>query len=127
MKVKRILLFVMALFYLITGINHFVNPPVYREIVPVYLPFPLALVYITGVCEILFGLLLLPFSTRHTAAWLIILLLIIIFPANIQMTLNYWHQHNPRLWITIVRLPVQGLLIAWAYMYTRPDNPKIPL
>jgi uncharacterized membrane protein len=127
MQIKRIFLFVMVLFYVIAGINHFVSTPVYRRIVPVYLPFPLVWVYVTGVCEILFGLLLLPFATRHTAAWLIILLLIVLFPANIQMTLNYWHQHNPRLWITILRLPAQGLLIAWAYMYTRPDNPKIAL
>jgi uncharacterized membrane protein len=117
----------MALFYVIAGINHFVNTPNYEKIVPTYLPFPLVLVYITGVCEILFGLLLIPFATRQMAAWLIILLLIAIFPANVQMALNYWHQHNPHLWMTIVRLPVQILLIGWAYIYTRPNNPKISL
>ena len=60
------------------------------------------------------NLLLLP-TTRKMAAWLIILLLIAIFPANIQMMLHYMDENNPRLWMAVVRLPLQVLLIWWAY------------
>lgn len=115
---KKVLLYLMALFYTIAGINHFVHTPTYMQIMPPWLPFPLPLVYITGVCETLFGLLLIPAATRRTAAWLIIALLVAIFPANIQMMLNYWHAHNPLLWVTILRLPAQVLLILWARVYT---------
>ena len=124
---KRILLFVMALFYVAAGINHFLNTRTYERIVPSFLPFPVAIVYISGVLEVLFGILLIPFATRQLAAWLIVLLLIAIFPANIQMALNSWRRHDPQLWIIIVRLPLQILLIAWAYMYTKPNYPKISL
>ena len=86
---------------------------------PPALPNPLGLVYLSGVCEAAFALLLLPPATRRAGAWLIILLLIAVFPANIQMALNYWHLHNPHLWVTIVRLPLQAVLVAWAWVYTR--------
>lgn len=109
----------MALFYTIAGINHFLHTPLYMQIMPPWLPNPLLLVYLSGICETLFGLLLIPKATRRAAAWLITALLIAIFPANIQMTLNYGHAHNPLLWVTILRLPVQLLLIGWAWIYTR--------
>ncbi|HZE84334.1 MAG TPA: DoxX family membrane protein [Puia sp.] len=124
---KKISLYLMVVFYVVAGINHFVNTPNYMEIMPPYLPFPLALVYICGVCEIVIGLLLIPVLTRKLAAWLLIALLVAVFPANIQMALNYWRPHNPHLWIAIVRLPIQVLLIAWAYMYTRPNYTVVPI
>lgn len=88
------------------------------KIMPPWLPWHLQLVYISGLFEILLGLLLLPELTRSWAAWGIIALLIAVFPANIQMMLNYYHRHLPGLWLTIVRLPLQGVLIWWAWSYT---------
>jgi len=58
-------------------------------------------------------------ATRITAAWLIIILLIVIFPANIQMAINWSKNKNPKLWIAILRLPFQLVLIWWAWQYTR--------
>jgi uncharacterized membrane protein len=116
---KKIFLYLMIVFYVVAGINHFVNTPQYTRIMPPWLPYPLALVYISGISETAFGLLLIPPVTRRPAAWLMIALLVAIFPANIQMTLNYWHRHDPQLWISIVRLPLQILLIGWAYAYTK--------
>jgi uncharacterized membrane protein len=60
---------------------------------------------------------LIPDATRSIAAWLIIALLIAIFPANIQMSINFKRKNNPYFWITIVRLPLQLLLIWWAWLY----------
>ena len=103
----------MALFYISAGIFHFVRPGFYLAIMPPYLPLHSALIYISGSCEIILGLLLFPAATR-SLAWGIIALLVAVYPANIQMMLNYWHNHNPYLWITIVRLPLQFVLIWWA-------------
>jgi uncharacterized membrane protein len=118
-KVKTFFLYLMVALYVAAGINHFWHERVYLRIMPPYIPAPLAMVYISGVCEILFGLLLLPEATRHTGAWLIIVLLIAVFPANVQMAVNSWRHHDPRLWILILRLPLQVPLIWWAYIYTR--------
>jgi uncharacterized membrane protein len=112
----------MALLYVAAGINHFVNTKTYVSIMPAYLPLPFQLVYISGVCEILFGILLIPFATRRLAAWLIIVLLIAIFPANIQMMVNSWNDNNFQYWATIFRLPLQVVLIWWAYTFTKPVN-----
>ena len=65
------------------------------------------------------GILLSPILTRRTAAWGIIILLIMIFPANIYMMMNYLNEKNPGLWITILRLPLQFVLIWWAYTFTK--------
>ena len=116
---KNTSLYVMSLLYTLAGINHFIHPAFYIRIMPPWLPYHSALVFISGVCEIVFGLLLLLPATRKLAAWLIIGLLIAIFPANIQMMLNYLHNNNPRLWIAIIRLPLQIVLIWWAYSFTK--------
>jgi uncharacterized membrane protein len=118
-KKKKISLVFMAAGYVVAGLNHFINPGIYLSIMPPLLPQPLMLVYISGICEIVFGILLLPLFTRRFAAWCMILLLIAIFPANIQMAINYYRAHNPYLWITILRLPLQFILIRWAYAFTK--------
>lgn len=109
----------MAVLYIAAGINHFVHHEFYVKIMPPWLPWHEALVFISGVCEIVFALLLFFPSTRRIGAWCIILLLIAVFPANIQMMVNYLHEHHPRLWLSIARLPLQLLLIWWAYRYAR--------
>lgn len=116
---KVLLLYFMSLLYIAAGIYHFVNPRFYMKIMPPYLPFHLQLVYISGICEIVFAVLLIPESIRPIAAWLIIALLIAVFPANIQMAVNFYHKQHPALWMAIARLPLQLLLIWWAWTYTR--------
>ena len=116
---KQVALYIMSLLYIAAGINHFVKPRMYVKIMPPWLPAHLQLVYTSAVAEILLGILLIPASTRVFAAWGIIALLIAVFPANVQMMLNYYYKNLPGLWITIVRLPLQLLLIWWAWLYTR--------
>lgn len=116
---KEIALYIMSLFYMVAGVMHFLRPRVYMKIMPSYLPFHLPLVYISGIFEILCGLLLLHPLTRTYGAWLTILLLIAIFPANIQMLVSFYQKQNPYLWLAIVRLPLQLMLIWWAWLYTR--------
>ncbi len=111
----------MALFYVAAGINHFIHPETYQQIMPPWLPWHKTLIIVSGIYEIVSALFLVPLSTRRVAAWLIIILLIGVFPANIQMMLNYYQEENPKLWISIVRLPLQLLLIWWAYGFTKKN------
>jgi uncharacterized membrane protein len=119
-------LFLQIIFYCIAGVNHFWHPAPYAAIMPPWLPWHTTLIYFTGICEFSFALLLIPARTRKTAAWLIILLLICIFPANIQMLVNHIHDHDPETWLTWVRLPIQLVLIAWAYVYTKEQKASLP-
>ena len=118
-KIKTVLLYLMSLSYVVAGLRHFSDPAFYLKIMPPYLPWHAFLVAFSGVCEIALGLLLLVPKYRRWAAWGLIALLIAVFPANLQMALN--PQTFPDippvlLWL---RLPLQGVLIAWAYWYTR--------
>lgn len=116
---KKIFLYVMAVFYICAGINHFWHPLFYTKIMPSYIPFHLEMVYVSGVFEILCGVFLIFPVTRRAGAWLTIFLLIAVFPANIQMAVNYYNENNPDLWIAFARLPVQIFLIWWAWIYTK--------
>ena len=119
---KRFFLYMMAVLYVTAGINHLVHPEFYLPIMPPYIPYPQAMVLISGLCEIGLGVLLLPAATRSLAAWGVIALLIAVFPANIQMAVDWHRDHNPLLWVALLRLPLQFVLIWWAWLYTRPTG-----
>jgi uncharacterized membrane protein len=110
----------MILFYAGAGINHFIHPAVYLQIMPAWVPMHTQMVLISGVAEILCALLLLFAKTRRLGAYCTIALLIVVFPANIKMLFDYYDNNNPMLWIAILRLPIQLLLIWWAYIFTKP-------
>ncbi|MCW3120837.1 MAG: hypothetical protein JWQ38_329 [Flavipsychrobacter sp.] len=109
----------MAAFYIGAGINHFLHPAFYEQMIPPYMPSPAVLVCISGICELLLGVLLFPAATRVFAAWLIIHMLIVFFPIHTFMIKSYYEQHDPKLWIAVVRLPLQFILIWWAWLYTK--------
>lgn len=110
----------MSAIYIAAGILHFVTPNFFLKICPAYIPqkYHLRLVNISGILEILSGLMLIPEATRPYGAWLIITLLIAVFPANIQMSVTFWQKKNPFFWGTIARLPLQFVLIWWAWTFT---------
>jgi uncharacterized membrane protein len=102
------------------GIGHFVKPAPFVAIVPKALPNPLLLVYLSGVFEILGGAGLLVTRAQHFSAWGLIALFIAVFPANINMLVNRVALGiDIAPWMLWVRLPLQALLIFWAYQYTK--------
>lgn len=109
----------MASLYVLAGLNHFWNPEFYLKMMPSYLPWHENLNYLSGLAEVLLGILLFFPLTRTWAAWGVIALLIAVLPANIYMyqTRETLFSHIP-VWILILRLPFQAVLIAWAYLYT---------
>ena len=106
------------------GVGHFVAPEVYLRIMPPYLPYPRALVLISGLAELILGLLLLMRRTRPIAAWGLIALLVAVFPANLFMWRHADSFQIPSI-VLLLRLPMQGLLIAWAWFYTRPESSRV--
>ena len=114
MNASRLLL---AAFFILAGVNHFIAPSIYLSILPTYLPWPEALVIISGGAEIIGGIGVLPARTRVWAGWGLIALLFAVFPANIQATITGMiiaGQVIPT-WLLWARLPFQLLLIAWVY------------
>ena len=111
-------LYLMALLYLLAGFNHFRNPKMYVKIIPNYLPNPKLLNLLSGAAEVILGILLLFPITKICAAWGIIALLVAVFPANLFMFQNREASFGLAKWILLLRLPLQLILIWWAYQYT---------
>ncbi len=122
MSLRTVLKYVLGAFFVVAGVNHFRNPAFYVAIMPPYLPWHLPLVYISGLFEVAFGVMLLVPKTTRLAAWGLMLLLVAIFPANLHMALH--PELYPRIAAALLwaRLPLQGVLLAWAFWYTSPDR-----
>ncbi|HEY6888959.1 MAG TPA: hypothetical protein VI300_14300 [Solirubrobacter sp.] len=98
------------------GALHFVRPRMYEAIMPRYLPAHRELVLASGAAEIAGGVGVLHPRTRRLAGWWLIATLLAVFPANVEMAFNAerFKQFPPAaLW---ARLPLQGVLIAWAWL-----------
>ncbi len=121
---KQIFFYLMVLLYIGAGINHFLQPAFYQKIMPGYIPLHLFCIYLSGLCEVVFTLLLIPKNTRKVAAWLIIAMLIVFFIIHIQMLIDTWTIGGILFWIAIIRIPIQFVLIWWAHLYTK--NPHQP-
>jgi len=120
--VKAVMKYLLCILFVFTGVMHFVNPPFYLRIMPPYLPWHLFLVYLSGVCEFALGILLIIPKYTRLAAWGLVALLVAVYPANIHMALNqHLYPEVPPLFHWI-RLPLQFILIAWAWWFTRPDK-----
>ena len=121
---RRIALIALALFFLAAGIAHFVNTEFYVSIMPPYLPAHLALVYLSGVFEIVGGLAALPLATRRLAGYGLIALLLAVFPANIHMAVNpdEYVAGGMTLGALYARLPLQLVLMGWAWWATQPES-----
>ncbi len=118
---KKTLWILAAVFYVGAGILHFRAPAAYLKIMPPYVPWPEAMVYVSGIAEIAGGLGLLLPATRRLAAWGLVALLIAVFPANVYMATNpvYMGVSPMPGWIAWARLPLQGVLIWWVLWCTR--------
>lgn len=123
-KTKEFLRVVLAVCIVVAGILHFVATEPFVRIVPDMLPAPAALVYISGVIEVILGVALLLPPVSRLAAWGLVALFIAVYPANINMAVNGIPIEGvPNTWwFQAIRLPFQFVLIAWAYWYTRPDD-----
>ena len=108
----------MGCMYIIAGLVHFWKPKAYSKIMPKWLPFHKELVFLSGVFEVLFGILVLIPSTQSIGAWGLIATLIGVFPANINMLVT---NDSQKWWVTAIlwlRLPIQFWLIYWAWLFT---------
>ena len=125
-KYKILTIFVMGIMYVFIGIKHFTDPQYFLEIVPPQLPFKLFLVYITGLMEIIGGAAILSLKTRKMGAFLIIFLLVSVFPANIYLYVSEFPQNalGVSKMDALIRMPFQIPLILLAYWHSKKNHPK---
>jgi uncharacterized membrane protein len=117
---KLILTFLMAAFMIYGGINHFLKPDMYLAFVPSFLP-KLAVVYISGIVEIVLGVGAIIPRFRQISCVGILILMLIFLPLH---TLDVFVD-NPAIGshnAAMIRLPVQFLFIAWAWFISKKDK-----
>src|SRR5437762_14197265 len=124
-RLKTLLKWPLAALFIVSGVGHFTQSAAYLRLLPPALPYLPALVYVSGVIEGGLGVLLLVPRTQRFAAWALIPTLLAIFPANIYAALTAGTPQEAMpgvpVWAAWLRLPLQFVLIAWAYWYTRAD------
>jgi uncharacterized membrane protein len=111
-------LYLMALIYTVAGLNHFRSPKLYQKIIPPYFPNPKLLNLISGFAEITLGIALLIPMFSNYAAWGVIALLIAVFPTHVYMYQNDKAAMRLPKTVLLLRMPLQLVLIYWAYIYT---------
>lgn len=124
---KTILRALLAGAMITVGIMHFTNEPFFERIVPSWLPEHRLLVWISGVCEIALGALVLVPKTRKLAGIGLTALYIAVFPANVNMVIHPELGGTLPHWALWARLPFQVLFILYALwvtdLYPRPRTP----
>ena len=116
------MLYLFAAIFIFAGFYHFYNPDIYLRIMPPYLPWPSALHLIAGFFEVVLGVMLLIPRFQRLAAWGLIALLVAVYPANIHMAVNHHLYPEWPMIILWIRLPLQFVLIAWAWWFTKADE-----
>jgi uncharacterized membrane protein len=115
-RLRLVLRLAMAGLYLAAGGLHLAAAHAFEAIVPPAIPFPAAVVRLTGLCELAGALGLLLPPTRRPAGVMLALYALCVWPANIYQA--FWHVPLPPLpdswWYHAPRIALQPLLIWWA-------------
>jgi uncharacterized membrane protein len=109
--------YLMATLYIGAGLLHFFKSPWYLPVLPKRVPAKLLVVHLSGILEIYLGILLLLPSWKPIALWGIILMLLFYLPVHIVMVRNPHFRKRFPGWVLWLRLPVQFLLMYWAWSY----------
>ena len=119
--IKLLTIYFMSISYTYVGVSHFIDPDFFLAIMPNYLPYHLEFVYLSGIAEITFGILLFFKKTRTFAAYGLIILLVCVFPANIHLVESELSQSilGATKSQTIIRLPFQALFILLAFWHSK--------
>lgn len=108
------------------GVSHLATPKLWEPAVPPQLPEPKLMVYLSGVAEIIGGLLYIFPRTRKLGGDYLVLLLLAVFPANIYMALEpKWHSQVPGGKVALLaRLPIQFLGMWWVRELAKRTSPS---
>jgi uncharacterized membrane protein len=97
------------------GVAHFVKPEFFDEIVPHALPLPArAWTYASGVAELACAVAVARPSTRRLGGLAAATVFVGVFPANIQMAVDWRSRPLREQAAAYARLPLQIPLVLWA-------------
>lgn len=110
-------LYLMASMYIFAGIMHFIKPKAYLRIMPKYLPNHKALVFWSGIAEVILGFALCIPVLKVFSIYSIIVMLIVFLLVHFYMLSSEKASAGIPKWVLILRIPLQLGLMYWAYFY----------
>lgn len=110
--------YLMGVLYVIAGMNHFRKPKVYERIIPPYIPGHSTVVMLSGIAEMILGFMVMNKNSQETAGWGILIMLLLFLPIHIYMLQSESASMKLPKWLLILRLPLQFVLMYWAFLYT---------
>ena len=111
---------VLAGIFAVSGVIHLVRPEVYEPIMPDLVPHPREVIYASGAAELLCAAGLLHPRTRRLAGWASTALLLVVYPANLQMAADAARTRSTKFKaIAYGRLPLQLPMIRAALRAAR--------
>lgn len=111
--------------FAIGGVAHFASTQEFVRIVPPYVPFPLAVVYLTGVFEVLAAVAVWVPRWRSVTGVVLFVFTICVTPANIYMSMNPQLFPNLSETVLTLRLVFQVFLLACIWWSTRDAQPRL--
>lgn len=120
LKFKMLLTMSFGAFMIIAGIMHFIKPEIYFPFIPDFAP-EYAIVYVSGIVELVLGIMVFYKPTRHLGTSGILLLMIAFLPLHfIDMFLD--HPAIGSRMLALIRFPAQLLLIWIAWFVNKKQN-----
>jgi len=127
LDVRKYSLWGLGICFIFFSIGHAVKADGMVQMLPPWVPFRLPLIYLTGVLELIIGIALFIPKLQANAAKAAIMVFIVFFPANIYAAINATglggNQWGPI--YLLIRLPLQLILIAWAYFLCIKDHNRL--
>jgi uncharacterized membrane protein len=115
-RIRLLMRWLIAAFFAIGGISHFMYPAVFLEIIPGWVPFPQEVNWFAGACSLAGSIGLVTKQFRWWAGVLLALYIVCVWPANFKHAFDHillppvpdsWWYHGPR-------LALQPVLAWWA-------------
>ncbi|MEO6204802.1 MAG: MauE/DoxX family redox-associated membrane protein [Mycobacteriales bacterium] len=119
-RLRQVSPYLLAAVFTTTGVVHLLAPQSFDDLIPHWLPGSSRVwVYGSGVAELACAALLVHTRTRRLGATATALLLVAVFPGNIEMAI---HPGDTPRWIALARLPLQIPLVLWALQVRRASG-----
>ncbi|MDW3095525.1 MAG: hypothetical protein R8G33_07630 [Gammaproteobacteria bacterium] len=127
LNIKKYACWGLGIAFVFFSVGHFVKTDGMIEMLPPLLPYRLFIIYLTGVIEVFIGIALFIPKFQINAAKMAIVVFVVFFSANIYAALNATGLGG-HLWgpiYLLIRLPLQLILIAWAYFLCIKSHIKL--
>ncbi|MBE7652713.1 DoxX family protein [Tenacibaculum finnmarkense] len=123
----NVLKIILAVFMMFGGVQHFIKPTFYLPFVPTFLPFPIMIIYLSGILEIGLGILLF-LNTKYAklGALGIFYLMLLFLPVHIWDVFSATPAIGSHT-AALIRLPFQFLCIAWAWKIHKEISSSIAI